>query len=91
MTTSTPKATVKKSIKPVKFTVELEVTKINENGTFSGVTILNVKSAVKGDFRAVSVPQAGGAIFMKADSLKGLDVIESKDGSSAPKEKTKLF
>lgn len=83
-------ATIKKRIKPITFTVVVTVDKVNENGTFSGCEIKEVKAhGVQGDFHAVSVAQSGGAIYLKTAAMRGIEVLG--DSSAEPKAKTKLF
>lgn len=85
-------ATLKKSIKPVTFYLEVTATKVNENGTFSGLTVQKVSSSVKSNetIRASVPPQAGGALYFKCDDLKGLEFIEGTM-TGANVEKKKLF
>jgi hypothetical protein len=84
-------ATVKKAIKPVTFTVTLVAKKVNENGTFSSFEIQGVKSNVNNNtFRVVAPPQAGGALYIKCDSLDGLEMIEGTTQVSGM-PKVKLF
>jgi len=83
-------ATVKKSIKPVTFTLTVVAKKVNENGTFSAFEIQGIKSNIKnGTFRVVAPPQAGGALYIKCDTLEGLELMT--EGVSAPAVKVKLF
>lgn len=83
-------ATVKKSIKPVTFTITVTAKKVNENGTFSNLEIQGVKSNVKNStFRVVAPPQAGGAMYLKCDSLEGLELLA--EGVVATGPKAKLF
>ena len=83
-------ATVKKSIKPVTFTITVVAKKVNENGTFSAFEVQGVKSTVKNStFRVVAPPQAGGAMYIKCDTLDGLELMA--DGAVAMVTKTKLF
>lgn len=87
---ATATTTMKKTIKPVTFTIEVSATRINENGTFSGLTINKVSSSIKSNdtIRASVPPMAGGALYLKTDSLKGLEFIEgTPTGASAPKAK----
>ena len=83
-------ATVKKSIKPVTFTLTVVAKKVNENGTFSAFEIQGVKSNVKNStFRVVAPPQAGGALYIKCDTLDGLELVT--EGATPTGPKTKLF
>ena len=84
-------ALLKKSIKPVTFYLEVTATKVNENGTFSGLTVQKVTSSIKNEtIRASIPPQAGGAMYLKCDDLKGLEFVEnSLTGGTV--EKKKLF
>lgn len=81
--------TLKKSIKPVTFTVTVEATKINENGTFSGLTVKSVKGP--NETAKVSVPpMGGGSMFLKVDDLKGIVVLDDQP-TKEPKVAKKLF
>lgn len=82
-------ATVKRSIKPVSFTLVVEATRVNENGTFSGLTIKSVKGP--NDSASVSVPpMAGGAMYLKVTDLSGLTLLEDSPKGEAKIVK-KLF
>ncbi len=82
-------ATVKRNIKPVTFTLVIEATKVNENGTFSGLTIKSCKGP--NDSASVSVPpRMGGGMFLKVSDLKGLTVL-SEDAPKGEKVVKKLF
>lgn len=83
-------ATVKRSIAPVTFTVEVTATRVNENGTFSGITA-KIKQQPKGcEFLTSVPPMAGGAVYFKTNSLEGITIVEG-DSPKAPAEKKKLF
>jgi hypothetical protein len=84
-------ATVKKSIKPVTITVTLVAKKVNENGTFSSFEVQSVKGSMKNStLRVATPPQGGGAIYLKVDSLEGLEMIERTTQISGM-PKVKLF
>lgn len=84
-------ATVKRNIAPVTVTIEVTATRINENGTLSGITAKVVKSSVKGNEFLTSVPpMAGGAIYLKASSLTGLE-LKAEGEAKTPATKVKLF
>jgi hypothetical protein len=83
--------TVKRSIKPVTITVTLSASRINENGTFSGFTIQKVTGPNK-TAKAVCPPMGGGSIYLKVDSLEGLELLTTADTSSpTATAKVKLF
>lgn len=83
-------ATMKRSIKPVTFTITVTAKKINENGTFSAFEIQSVKGSAKNStFRVVAPPQAGGALYIKCDTLDGLELVA--EGMTATAAKVKLF
>lgn len=83
--------TAKRSIAPVTVTVEITATRINENGTLSGITAKIVKQPIKGnEFKTSVPPMAGGAIYIKATELEGLTFV-SGDETKATTAKRKLF
>ena len=83
--------TAKRSIAPVTVTVEITATRINENGTLSGITAKIVKQPIKGnEFKTSVPPMAGGAIYLKALSLDGLQIL-TDDEPKATTAKRKLF
>ena len=85
------KPTAKRSIAPVTVTVEITATRINENGTLSGITAKVVKQPIKGnEFKTSVPPMAGGAIYLKALSLEGLSIVDD-DAPKAITAKVKLF
>ena len=85
------KPTAKRSIAPVTVTVEITATRINENGTLSGITAKVVKQPIKGnEFKTSVPPMAGGAIYLKALSLEGLSIVDD-DAPKATAAKAKLF
>lgn len=80
--------TLKKSIKPVQFTITLTAHKVNENGTFSSFEIQGVKSNVKNNtFRVVAPPQGGGSLYIKCDTLEGLELLTEALASAGVKAK----
>ena len=82
----TTKATRKRSIVPVKLTVQVEAKKINENGTFSSFEVVSVKGP-NSTAKAVCPPQGGGSIYIKVESLDGLEILTDNSESAAPKKK----
>jgi hypothetical protein len=83
-------ATLKRSIKPVTFTVTVEARKVNENGTFSSFVFKGVKGP-NSTAKAVSPPQAGGAIYLKVESLEGIEFDDDAASGIMAKIKAKLF
>ena len=84
--------TAKRSIEPVTVTVELTATRINENGTLSGITAKVVKQPIRGnEFKTSVPPMAGGAIYIKALSLDGLKIVSDDGGQKEQAPKRKLF
>lgn len=81
-------ATLKKSIKPVTFTITVVAKKVNENGTFSSFEVQSVTGSVKNNtFKVVAPPQAGGALYIKCESLEGMEVLQEGTATNAPKQK----
>lgn len=80
-------ATVKKAIKPLTFTVQVTVNKVNENGTFSGIEAKITKAPADVDAAVKAPPMAGGAMFLQASSLKGISIVEDGGNNKAPKAK----
>jgi len=83
------KATLKKAIKPVKLVVTVTASRVNENGTFSGIQIESVKGL--DGLYAVSPPLSGGGIFFKVDTLEALTVLENEVKGASGVKKEKLF
>lgn len=84
-------ATLKKSIKPVTFTITVTARKVNENGTFSAFEVQSVKSNIKNNtLRVVAPPQGGGSLYIKCDSLDGLELM-ADNAISSMATRAKLF
>jgi hypothetical protein len=80
-------ALAKRSIKAIKLVVEFEVTQINENGTFSKVTVVKATTSNKDAGVAVSIPpMKGGAIYLKAVNPDGLAFTEGSTVKPAAKK-----
>jgi len=82
------KATVKRAIKPVKLTVTVTASRVNENGTFSGFVVESVKGP-NGSMKVACPPMGGGSIYIKTESLENLSFID--EAKAATTEKKKLF
>jgi len=82
------KSTEKRAIAPVKFTVTGTASRVNENGTLSGLVIDKVTGPKS--FKAVSHPASGGAIWLKVETLDGLEIL-TEGAKKASSEKKKLF
>ena len=84
------KATVKRPISPITITVELTFSKVNENGTLSGVTGRIVKQPLKGnDVQLSFPPKSGGSTYAKVVSLDGIKVLD--EGTTGASVRAKLF
>ena len=81
--------TVKRDIAPVKLTVTVTASKVNENGTFSSLVVESVKGPNKTCKTAIPY-QMGGAIYLKTETLEGLNFLDSP-AKEAATEKKKLF
>lgn len=82
-------ATIKRRIAPVTFTITVVAERVNENGTFSTFTVQSVKGPNK-TAKIVAPPMAGGAIYIKVESLEGIRVLGDDDGKTGG-AKVKLF
>jgi hypothetical protein len=91
MATTTYKTTAKKSIAPVEMTLTISASRINENGTFSGLTVVKAKGP-NGTFKVSIPPQQGGAMYLKVESLDGLNILsDAASGNTPAAPKAKLF
>lgn len=89
MTTQT--TTIKRRIQPVTLTIQVKASKVNENGTFSQFEIISAKGPNK-SFRVSAPFQGGGSLYLKVDSLEGINVLaEEATGTTAGAPKQKLF
>lgn len=87
--TNENKVTIKKRISPVKITIQVIASRVNQNGTLSGLEIVSANA--KGtEIYATSHNASGGSIWLKSPTLKGLVVI-SDAGANAKKKEIKLF
>lgn len=82
--------TVKKAVKPVTFTITLQASRVNENGTFSGFVVQSVKGPNKTAKVAIP-PMGGGAIYLKVESLEGIEVLSADATVATATPKVKLF
>ena len=80
--------TEKRAIAPVRFTITGTASRVNENGTLSGLAFETTKGPKT--FKAVSHPASGGAIWLKVESLEGLEILGDTAAAAKP-EKKKLF
>ena len=84
------KTTIKKRISPVKITLEVVASRVNQNGTLSGLEIVSASS--KGtEIYATSHNASGGSIWLKTPTLKGLEVISDAGANAKKKTTIKLF
>jgi hypothetical protein len=86
---ATQTVTPKKRISPVRITMEVVATRVNANGTLSGLEIVSATSPGT-DVYATSHNQSGGSIWLKTSTLKGIEVM-SDVGANATKTAIKLF
>lgn len=82
--------TIKRRIKPVTLTIQVKATKVNENGTFSGFEIISAKGPNK-SFKVSTPPQGGGSLYLKVESLEGLEMLSDDSTMAASAPKQKLF
>ena len=82
--------TVKRAIKPVTITLTVTASRVNENGTFSGFTVQKVTGPNK-TAKAVCPPMGGGSIYLKVESLEGIEVLAAEAASPTATAKVKLF
>jgi hypothetical protein len=87
------KATEKRSISTVSFTVTFTANKVNENGTLSGITAEVVKQSLPKDNPLhISIPpMLGGGMFAKVTNANGLSYLTTAEAGKAKAEKVKLF
>ena len=84
---------VKRVIAPISFTVEITATKVNENGTLSGITTKVIKQTLpKDNLCYISYHQMGGGqMWAKVTNDTGLEYLATEDAEKAKKAKAKLF
>jgi hypothetical protein len=82
--------TVKRAIKPVTITLTVTASRVNENGTFSGFTVQKITGPNK-TTRASMPPMGGGSIYLKVESLEGIEVLAAEAASPTATAKVKLF
>lgn len=82
--------TIKRRIRPVTLTVTVTASRINENGTFSGFEVVSAKGPNK-TFKMSAPPQGGGSIYLKVESLEGLQMMEEGSDPTPTTPKKKLF
>ncbi len=83
--------TVKRAIKPVTITLTLTASRVNENGTFSGFTVQKITGPNK-TTKAAMPPMGGGSIYLKVESLEGIEVLAAAEAASpTATAKVKLF
>lgn len=89
---------IKKAIKPITLTITVKASKVNENGTLSGLEVVSIKSNVpainKDDNLYLTCPNFGhsGQMLARVNSLEGLEIVEAPAKSEKAKaDKPKLF
>lgn len=88
MSDNTRKATKKRPIETVTIQLTVTANRINENGTFSGLKVQKI-TGPKG-IAASMPPQGGGSIYLKTDTLDGVEFREGEEAGTV-QEKKKLF
>lgn len=81
--------TVKKGIRPVTITLTVEASRVNENGTFSQFVTKSIKGP-NDTIKASFPPMGGGSIYLRVESLEGIEVIKG-EAKKAAHEPKKLF
>lgn len=81
--------TVKKGIRPVTVTLTVEARRINENGTLSQFELKSIKGP-NDTIKASFPPMGGGSIYLRLESLEGIEVIEG-EAKKAARVTKKLF
>lgn len=79
----------KRNIKPVRVTVTLEATQINEHGTFSSFNVVSVNGP-NSSTKVSKHPKGGGAMFVKSPTLDNIELLPENAPKSEP-VKVKLF
>ena len=82
--------TIKRSIKPVSITLTLTASKVNENGTFSGFVVQKI-TGPNSTVKAAMPPMGGGSIYLKVESLEGVEVLTDAGAAPVAAAKVKLF
>ena len=82
------KATLKVSIKPLSFTIQVTGSRMNENGTLSNLEAKVIKAPADVDVKVLTPRMAGGAMYLQiAAESKGVTILDDEEATKAPKAK----
>ena len=82
------KATLKVSIRPLSFTIQVTGSKMNENGTVSNLEVKVIKAPADVDAKVIAPRMAGGAMYLQIEAgSKGVTILDSDEDTKAPKAK----
>ena len=76
----------KRRIDPVRVKIELEATKINQNGTLLGWSVISLKGP-NSTTRLTFPPKMGGGMFVAVDDEDGLVIHDEDDVRKGPTRK----
>lgn len=89
---------IKKAIKTVRLTIVVEASKVNENGTLSGLKVVSIKGgnkALDDGNLYLTCPNFGhsGQMLARVNNLEGITIIDTPEKAepASAKDKPKLF